>query len=426
VKAVTKVEQETTELPTFKNRTLFLKGLQLIYSWWKGDSETKEMLSLSLLTKNSITLLSGTYGTGKTTFILSVMKVFFGDIFGKDVKPIARIRDTLTEFDVLLYIDIAKLRQGEEKVEPRPIVVESFKFFNELQRGNPRLYNALLSLFAEREVEYRGRVFKSNPFVAFCDRNPHDVASHEIPKALWDRLDAHLYIKVLEVTENYELLTQKYVKTRTQQIIETLPTLMNSKDMLEIWSDVEKVVVPESVTLFLSLLGAAFTCAKADRSVMEPKYRLPCEQCQFKGELCFRVREVWGVRWMESTIRFAKARAWLYGRPVVQLDDVLFVLPYTLNHRLVLKPEVESSYPNKIEFVKRVIIDEVIRKIKAPVWIEAIKAYSKAIQGDKDAENKLKQLAERDVVVLKLLKKYEEESKKQLNGFEKLLMGGGR
>ena len=424
MKAEMKVETATADLPTFKNRQLFLKGLQLIFSWWKGDSEIKEMLSISLLTKNSITLLSGTYGTGKTTFILSVMKVFFSDVFEQQVKPIARIRDTLTEFDILLYIDIAKLRQGIEHVEPRPIVTSPFKFFNELQRGNPRLYNALLSLFAEKEVEYRGRVFKSQPFVCFCDRNPHDVSSHEIPKALWDRLDAHLYIKVLEVTENYELLTQKYVKTRTQRIIDALPKLMTSKDMMEIWEDVDKVVVPESVTLFLALLGASFTCAKVDRSVTEPKFRLPCDQCQYKGELCFKVREVWGVRWMESTIRFAKARAWLYGRAIVQLDDVLFVLPYTLNHRLVLRPEVESAYPNKIEFVKKVVIEEVIRKIKAPVWIQAIKAYIEAQKGNKDAENELRQLAERDVVVFKLWRKYEEESKSELSEFEKLLMGG--
>jgi len=415
------VQTTQAELPTFNNRQLFIKGLQLIYSWWKGDSEIKEMLALSLLTKNSTTLLSGTYGTGKSTFILSVMKVFFSDIFDKDVKPIARIRDTLTEFDILLYIDIAKLRQGIEQVEPRPIVTSPFKFFNELQRGNPRLYNALLSLFAEKEVEYRGRVFKSKPFVCFCDRNPHDVSSHEIPKALWDRIDAHLYIKVLEVTENYELLTQKYVKTRTQQIIDALPKLMTSKDMIEIWEDVNKVVVPESVTLFLALLGASFTCAMVDRSVTEPKYRLPCDKCQYKGELCFKVREVWGVRWMESTIRFAKARAWLYGRPLVELDDVFFVLPYTLNHRLVLRPEVESAYPNKIEFVKKVVIEDVVKKIKAPVWIQAIKAYTKAQKGEKEAENELRELADKDVVVLKLYRKYVEENKQEVNGFEKLL-----
>ncbi|MBW2636278.1 MAG: AAA family ATPase [Deltaproteobacteria bacterium] len=418
-----KVEQTTAELPTFKNRQLFLKGLQLIYSWWKGDSETKEMLAVSLLTKNSVTLLSGTYGTGKSTFIESVMKVFFSDVFSKEVKPVARIRDTLTEFDVLLYVDIAKLRQGIEQVDPRPIVTESFKFFNELQRGNLRLYNALLSLFAEKEVEYRGRVFKSKPFVAFCDRNPHDVSSHEIPKALWDRLDAHLYIKVLEVTENYELLNQKYVLTRTQRIIDALPKLMTSEDMMEIWEDVEKVVVPQSITLFLALLGAAFTCVRVDRSVTEPKYRLPCDGCQYKGELCYKVKEVWGVRWMESTIRFAKARAWLYGRPMVQLEDVFFVLPYTLNHRLVLRPEVESSYPNKIVFVRNVVIEEVVKRIKAPIWVQAIKAYVEAQKGNKDAERRLEELAERDVVVMKLWKKYEEENKQGMNGFEKLLMG---
>jgi len=415
---------QTQNLPSFKYRSVFLAGLRNIFNWWRADSETKEMLSIALLAKNSVILLSGTYGVGKSTFIESVMKVFFKDIYEQQVKPTARIRDTLTEFDVLLYVDIAALRQGIEKVEPRPIVTSSFKFFNELQRGNSRLYNALLSLFAEKEVEYRGRVFKSNPFVAFCDRNPHDVSSHEIPKALWDRLDAHLYIRVLDITETYELLTSKYVKTHTPRIVDALPELLSSKEMLEIWNDVEKVVVPEAITLFLALIAGSFTCAHVDRSVTEPRFRLPCDRCAYKGELCFKVREVWGTRWAESTIKFAKARAWLYGRPIVQLEDVIFVLPYTLNHRLVLKPEVESSYPNKIEFVKQEVIERAI-KVKKDIWIRAIKAYLAALNGNEDAKRELEHLAERDVVVLKLYRKLKEESEQQQNGFEKLILSGG-
>ena len=415
---------QTQNLPTFKYRSIFLAGLRNIFSWWRADPETKEMLSIALLAKNSVVLLSGTYGVGKSTFIESVMKVFFKDIYRQDVKPIARIRDTLTEFDILLYVDIAALRQGIEKVEPRPIVTSPFKFFNELQRGNPRLYNALLSLFAEKEVEYRGRVFKSKPFVAFCDRNPHDVSSHEIPKALWDRIDAHLYIRVLDITETYELLTSKYVKTYTPRIVDALPELLSSKEMLEIWNDVDKVIVPESITLFLSLIGGSFTCAHVDRSVMEPRYRLPCDQCQYKGELCFKVREVWGTRWAESTIKFAKARAWLHGRPIVQLEDILFVLPYTLNHRLVLRPEIETAYPNKIDFIKSEVIEKAV-KVKKNVWIGAIKAYLVALKGDDYAKRELKHLAERDVVVLKLYRKLKEETEQQQNSFEKLLLSGG-
>jgi len=412
--------QASSNLPTFKYRPVFLAGLKLIFDWWKADPETKEMLSIALLAKNSVILLSGTYGVGKSTFIESVMKVFFSDVYDQEVKPIARIRDTLTEFDVLLYIDIAKLRQGIEHVEPRPIVTSPFKFFNELQRGNPRLYNALLSLFAEKEVEYRGRVFKSKPFIAFCDRNPHDVSSHEIPKALWDRIDAHLYIRVLDVKETYDLLVNKYVRTYTPRIVDVLPKLLTSDKMMEIWDDVEKVVVPEYIVLFVSLIGASFTCAVVDRSVTEPKFKLPCERCQYKGELCSKVKEVWGTRWAESTIKFAKARAWLYGRPIVQLEDVLFVLPYTLNHRLVLKPEVETQYPNKIEFVKKEVIEKAI-KVKKDIWIEAIKLYYAAVKGDKDAIRRLEELANRDVVVFKLYRKLKEETEQQQNEFEKLL-----
>ncbi|MBW2675237.1 MAG: hypothetical protein JRD89_17805 [Deltaproteobacteria bacterium] len=250
------------------------------------------------------------------------------------------------------------------------------------------------------------------------------MSSHEIPKALWDRLDAHLYIRVLDITETYELLTSKYVKTHTPKIVDALPELLNSKEMMEIWDDVDKVVVPESLTLFLSLIAGSFTCAQTDRSVTEPKYRLPCEECPYKGELCFKVREIWGTRWAESAIKFAKARAWLHERAIVQLEDILFVLPYVLNHRLVLKPEVESSYPNKIEFVKKEVIEKAI-VVKKETWISAIKAYLAALKGDEDAKRKLEELAEDDVVVYKLYRKFKEETEQKQNGFEKLLLSGG-
>ncbi|MBW2675238.1 MAG: hypothetical protein JRD89_17810 [Deltaproteobacteria bacterium] len=135
------VRAPVRELPSFKYRSVFLAGLRNIFSWWRADPETKEMLSTALLAKNSVVLLSGTYGVGKSTFIESVMKVFFKDIYNQDVKPTARIRDTLTEFDILLYVDIAKLRQGIEQVDARPIVTSPF--IQVLQRASEREPEAL-------------------------------------------------------------------------------------------------------------------------------------------------------------------------------------------------------------------------------------------------------------------------------------------
>ena len=101
-------------------------------------------------------------------------------------------------------------------------------------------------------------------------------------------------------------------------------------------------------------------------------------------------------------------------------------MPYTLNHRLVLRPEIESAYPNKIEFVKKEVIEKAI-KVKKDIWIRAIKAYLAALKGDENAKRELEHLAERDVVVLKLYRKLKEETEHQQNGFEKLLLsvGGG-
>jgi len=409
--------------PSFIYRDIYLDGLRDLFNAIILPQDTQRILSAVLLSRNYVIELTGTYGVAKSTFALSVMKCFFHDLWEAPVKPIAKLRETLTEFDVFWYVDIAAMQRGEEEkeVRPRPIVTAPFKFINEIRRGSPKVYQTLLSLLAEGELEYKGRVYKSADYICITDSNPKDTASVEIPKALIDRIDARIFFNALGISGVFKMLRSKFngESVKYSNIVDALQPLLTSSDMAAIWEDVELVKVPNYVLVFLALLHGAFQCVREyempsvgpthqleiDRTTIEPYFRLQCDKCQYNGSLCSRLDDVWGVRWLQSSVKTAKAVAWIDGRTNVDLGDILFVVPYTVNHRLILKDP--ANYPNTFTFIKLYLPD--MLRLVGKNWAEAAKLWAQYMKGNKEALSMLKNLSQRDSAVRKLYQELEQK-----------------
>lgn len=89
---------------------------------------------------------------------------------------------------------------------PRPIVTQPVKFFNEANRSQAGVEDAVLGLIAERKVEYRGRSFDSPSFVAWMDTNPHQKGND---LAFIDRIDMELLFKSVSLGARYDQLSGK-------------------------------------------------------------------------------------------------------------------------------------------------------------------------------------------------------------------------
>jgi len=404
--------------PEFCFRDLYLDGLRKLFNAIILPQDTRRFLSASMLMRNSVVELTGTYGVAKSTFALSVMKMFFKDLWEAPVKPIAKLRETLTEFDVFWYVDIAAMQRGDEEkeVRPRPIVTAPFKFINEVRRGSPKVYQTLLSLLAEGELEYKGRIYRSKDYICIADSNPKDSASVEMPKALIDRIDARVFFNALGIQGAYKMLRARFDggSIKYSNIVDRIPSLMTSKDMELIWRDVERVRVPNHVLVFLSLLYGALQCVRKyempsigpqphrleiDRTTIEPQFRLQCEKCQYNGSLCSRLEDVWGVRWLQSSVKAARALAWIDGVGEVSLGHLLFAIPYTLNHRLILKDP--GTYPNTFTFIRLYLPD--MLKTVGNNWVEAARLWARYLSGDREALSMLRNLSQRDSAVRKLV-----------------------
>ena len=121
---------------------------------------------------------------------------------------------------------------------PRPVVTQPIKFFNEANRSQSGVEDAILGLIAEKEVEYRGRSFRSPPFVAWMDTNPHQKGND---LAFVDRIDMELMFSTLT-------LGQKFIQLDAQYN----PQSISTEDM-----EKEAISQPQDKIIFDSQIGIA-------------------------------------------------------------------------------------------------------------------------------------------------------------------------
>ncbi|WP_309493018.1 MoxR family ATPase [Candidatus Hecatella orcuttiae] len=361
------------------------------------DEDSRNFLACCLICRDAKTLLSGGYGTGKTTFIEIAAKMFYGGDLG-----IVRCHQELTTFDILWALDIQKFIQSKiGAVTPRSLVTAPFKFINEIQRLNTQCQNSLLELLSEKSVIFADVHARSPDYICFLDMNPHDIGTVGLVRALMDRIDFFLNVKLLGVKETHKLLLTKYHKRHVDDLRTLAEPVLTTEQMTEIWRDVEKVGVPNEVFLKTTLVAALLRkCIKTDRSITSARYRMSCGGCPYMGEICSEMDRPIAHRWIDSSIRLSKAHAWIEGRDTISFDDVLWAMQYTLPHRLELKQSVFTKYANEAEWVLHRVKEAVA--LKENLWNEALSLLEPAMKGDEAAKEKLAELKTKCLAVADL------------------------
>ena len=149
---------------------------------------------------------------------------------------IAKIDNDKRADEILYGMEIQQVREDKEGREvqtfvfdpiPRPIVTQPIKFFNEANRSQAGVEDAVLGLIAEREVEYRGKTFNSPAFVAWMDTNPHQKAND---LAFTDRIDTELFFGTISLgARNAQLQTRYAGAKNAKPDIQLITRIIESK-----------------------------------------------------------------------------------------------------------------------------------------------------------------------------------------------------
>lgn len=364
--------------PSFCHRSAIEDGYRQLFEVFQmPDPAMRRALFASILVENSVTLLSGTYGTGKTQLVQLIKSIFFRDGNGGHMFDYETCHQELTAFDVLYHLDLAELQQGNEIVHPKKMVTARLKFLNEIQRANTGFFNVLLPLLSEHRITYRDFELDVPDFICIMDRNPLDAGSSEIPEAFLDRIDFSFEIPAIHLAEHRTLQT---LRNRGEGVHwGDLDQLVDSSftfaQLEEVWEDIKKVNIPQRAVMLSGMISDAMRlCIVCERSNARLEFDLNCPECQFQGEICSHLLKVPGQRINNSLLRLAQALAWLDGDTEVTSQHLLAALPWCMHHRLALRPEELRKKPNAQDWVRETAIMEILQP-KLSLWERSIEAF---------------------------------------------------
>lgn len=328
---------------------------ELFTRWYSDDPALKELIIASILVRDSKVLLIGPPEAGKTTLIRLISRSIYANN-DKEViyaKIIGAPEKTLQK--VLVTTNIVKLlTEGKEEFLVRPIVRARIKFINEINRFSKAVQDALLSLLEEKEIEYGGLKFETPSFIAFADMNPY---RGDIDRALKTRFMVSAYIPFAPMTGSLQIVSQMFTREKEiRDLAETMPSIISIEELEKVWEDVSRVFVPTHISLFANMLIWAFRACKFDKSKIMPGYlRLACAQCEYANEICSQIAIPPGERAIIAALLFSKARAWFYGRNIVNYNDIIWAVPWVVSHRVELVTSIKAEIPNPWEWSKNAV-----------------------------------------------------------------------
>jgi MoxR-like ATPase len=283
-----------------------------------GKRDTIELLLVALLCEGHV-LLEDVPGVGKTMLARS-MATSLGGTF----KRIQCTPDLLP--NDITGVSVFNQKSGEFEFRPGPVFV-NILLADEINRATPRTQSALLEAMQEQQVSVDGITHPlAPPFLVMATQNPIEYeGTFPLPEAQLDRFMMRIHLGYPSQADEYRLL----INLRREHPINLLQPLHNLDDsasqagsnpalkvLLELQRGVWDIHVDDTLQNYIIHLVNA-TRSHHDLSLgASPRASL-------------------------ALYKAAQALAAIRGRDHVIPDDIKYLVPSTLTHRLIVKPESE-------------------------------------------------------------------------------------
>jgi MoxR-like ATPase len=270
-----------------------------------GKREAIELLMVALLCEGHV-LIEDVPGVGKTMLARSIAVSLGGQFKRMQCTP------DLLPNDVT-GVSVFNQQNSQFEFRPGPIFVNVL-LADEINRATPRTQSALLEAMQEQQVTVDG-VTRAlpRPFMVLATQNPIEYeGTFPLPEAQLDRFLMRLAMGYPSIAQEKQLLPhlqREHPVTKLQQITDETQLLDFQKQVWEIHVD-------DTLQDYIVALVTA-TRAHGDVALgASPRASL-------------------------ALFKTAQALAACRGRDHVIPDDVKYLTPYTLAHRLIVKPEAE-------------------------------------------------------------------------------------
>lgn len=278
-----------------------------------GQSHAIEAILNAVLCNGHI-LLEGVPGVAKTTMIKAVSKTL-----GLSFNRIQFTPDLLPSDLIGTLIYNQKTQEFDTKKGP---IFANFILADEINRAPAKVQSALLEAMQEQQVTIGSNTFFLDlPFLVFATQNPiEQEGTYRLPEAQLDRFLFKVHIDYPTILQEREIIMRSNNAS-------AISCLVSKDDIICAQQLVQQIYVDEKIIDYITHLVFATRNPK--------QYNLE----KLASYLAYGV----SPRASLALYHASKARAFLQGRYYVTPDDVKYVAPMVLRHRLTRTYEADAD-----------------------------------------------------------------------------------
>lgn len=293
-----------------------------------GKRETIELVIMALVAKGHV-LIEDMPGTGKTSLVFTAaqsMDCSFNRIqFTPDLMP-----SDITGFSIFNP-------KTQDLEFHAGAVMKNLILADEINRTSAKTQSAMLEAMEERQVTVDGVTHKlEEPFMVLATQNPiEQYGTYPLPEAQLDRFLIKISMGYLEVKEEARVILESdKAKAEVQPVA-------SSSDILDLRDAAERVHVAGPIAVYAAQIASSTRTTKECKVGASP-------------------------RGSKGLVKLAQAHALLRGRTYVSPDDIKYLAPYVLCHRIVLTHEATMDGKTA-----QGVIESLLDSVAVPVLSEA-------------------------------------------------------
>ena len=267
-----------------------------------GKTSVVQLTVIGLLSRGHL-LIEDVPGVGKTMLARSLARSLdcsFGRIqFTPDMLP-----------SDVTGVSVYNQATGSFEFQPGPIMSQ-IVLIDEINRATPKTQSALLEAMEERQITVDGVTHPlPKPFMVLATQNPIEYeGTYPLPEAQLDRFLMRISLGYPALQDEIEVLDRQ----QFHHPVEDLEPVASVEELLEAQEEIKRIFVSPAVKEYIVRLVHATRQHSDIYLGASPR-----------GSL--------------TLYRTSQARAAMLGRDYVLPDDVKFVAPFVLTHRLIISP----------------------------------------------------------------------------------------
>lgn len=290
-----------------------------------GQDRAIDLLLIALVGRGHV-LLEDVPGIGKTTLASALAKslnLSFSRIqFTPDVMP-----SDITGFNMY------NPKEGEFQFRSGAVMANLI-LADEINRCSPKTQSSLLEAMQDRQVTVDGVSYDlPEPFMVVATQNSvEQIGTYPLPEAQLDRFMIKSNLRYPSTEEEMQI----YAMHAGHSPLEQLEPMMSLNELLQLQEAAINVYVAPSLYDYVARIAQESRSSSQVRLGVSPRGAL-------------------------MLVQAAKARALIEGRDYVIPDDIQFLAPYCLAHRLILHSDSELSGATAAG-----VVEQIMQRTPAP------------------------------------------------------------